>query len=51
MKRGHILLHEMSENHRGVAVNEGAKGTPLSMIVRTQYKILRPISNKKEHKK
>jgi hypothetical protein len=32
-----------------VAVNEGAKGTPLSMIMKTQYRLLRPTSNQRAH--
>jgi hypothetical protein len=34
-----------------VAVNEGAKGTPLSMIKITQYKFLRPTSKQRAHQK
>jgi len=35
----------------GVVVNEGAKGTPLSMIMKTQYRLLRPTSNQRAYQK
>jgi hypothetical protein len=36
MKSGWIFPHEMSEHCGGIVLNEGAKGTPLSMIMKTQ---------------
>jgi hypothetical protein len=46
--RGGIFPHE---RHGGVAVNEGEKGTPLSMITKTQYEILWSINNQRGHQK
>jgi hypothetical protein len=34
-----------------VEVNEGSKGTSLSMIMKTQYKLLGPTSNQRAHQK
>jgi hypothetical protein len=51
MKSERICPHVMSEHHGGVVVNEGAEGTPLSMIMKTQYKLLKPTSNQRPHQK
>jgi hypothetical protein len=54
MKSERIHPHVMSEHHgggEGVVVNEGTKGTPLSMIMKTQYKLLKPTSNQIPHQK
>jgi hypothetical protein len=47
MQSGRIYPHEMSGHHGGVVVNEGEKGTPLSMITENQHEILRPTSNQR----
>jgi hypothetical protein len=51
MKNRQIDPHRMSEHHGGVAANEEAKGTPLSMINKTQQKLMRPTSNQRAHQK